>query len=101
MKLRNLRAQFRCHAVAPDTLFLLNSKDAIDLVERATAEGIKLAGVEGFLVTDAGAFEPQQDFSNDVADWNGPPQEFLRRTKELIGRGTNTRIRFQVVFENE
>jgi hypothetical protein len=70
-KLRDLRAQFRGRALAPETLFLLNADDAIDIVEKGTAEGARLAGVEGFLVSDAGAYEPRQDFSNDIAGWRG------------------------------
>jgi len=87
--------------VAPETLFLLNSVTAIDLIERATKEGAKLAGVEGFLITTAGAYEPRQDFSNDIASWQGSVAEFVDSTREMIARGAKAGIRFQVVFEEE
>lgn len=100
-ELCSLREHFRRYAVAPETLFLLNPENAVDLIERATSKGAKLAGVEGFVITSAGAYEPRQDFSNDVADWQGSKLEFVETTKELIERGAKTGIRFQVVFEDE
>lgn len=101
IKLRDLRTEFRGHAVAPESLFLLNAESAIDFVEKATAEGASLAGVEGFLVSDAGAYEPRQDFSNDIAGWRGSPSAFVESTKELMRRGVSIGIRFQIVFEDE
>lgn len=100
-KLSDLRAQLREHAVAPETLFLLNAEHAIVLLEKATVVGVRLAGVEGFLVSEAGAYEPRQDFSNDIAEWLGSSSEFVESTKELMRRGVGIGIRFQVVFEDE
>lgn len=100
-RLHGLRMQFRQRALAPDTLFLLSPADAIDLIERATADGLRLAGVEGFLITDAGAYEPRQDFSNDAENWQDAPQKFLEHTRGLLERGISLGIRFQIVFEDE
>lgn len=99
--LSDLRAQFHKYAVEPEKLFLLNAEKALELVEVATAGGASLAGVEGFLITTAGAFEPRQDFSNDIAAWQGSSREFLDSTRDLIRRGATAGIRFQVIFENE
>ena len=94
-----LFAAFRHKAVEPDTLFLLNAQDALDFLDAAKSLGFKLAGVEGFLITDAGAYQPSQDFSNDRADSNASPAEFEAETKDLILRGVSIGMRFQVVFE--
>lgn len=99
--LRDLRARLRKYAVEPERLFLLNAEKALELVEVATAGGASLAGVEGFLITTAGTFEPRQDFSIDIAAWQGSSREFLDSTKDLISRGAIAGIRFQVTFENE
>lgn len=99
--LSDLRARFREYAIEPERLFLLNAEKALELVDVAAEGGAHLAGIEGFLITSAGAYEPRQDFSNDVAAWRGSPPEFLASTKELIRRGASAGIRFQVIFENE
>jgi hypothetical protein len=101
LSLRELRERFRMHAIEPDALFLLNVENALDFIEEATAVAARLAGVEGFLVTTGGAFEPRQDFSNDIAGWRGSSRQFLDSTKALIERGASVGIRFQVVFEDE
>lgn len=101
MSLRDLRERFRKHAIEPDALFLLNAEKALEFVEAATAAGARLAGVEGFLVTTGGAFEPRQDFSNDIAGWRGSSRQFLDSTRALIVRGASVGLRFQVVFEDE
>jgi hypothetical protein len=99
--LRDLRAQFRKYAIEPERLFLLNAEQALELVERATAGGARLAGIEGFLITAAGAYQPRQDFSNDASAWDGTPDQFVQSTKELIRGGAADGIRFQVAFEGE
>jgi hypothetical protein len=69
---------FRSKAIEPKAkLLLLNAQEAQDFVSRGVAEGLLLAGVEGFVITDQGAYEPRQDFSNDYADWNGSRSEFF------------------------
>jgi hypothetical protein len=95
-----LLARFQDRALEPGDLFLLNSQDARDFLDAAKEAGLVLAGVEGFLITDGGAYQPRQDFSNDRADWNGSVKEFERQTKALFKRGRAAGIRFEVVFEN-
>jgi hypothetical protein len=94
-----LRARYRDRALAPDTLFLLNANDAIEFLDEAHSAGLVLAGVEGFLVTDAGAYQPRQDFSNDMADFEGSGDRFVEETKNLVRQGASVGIRFQIVFE--
>jgi len=79
----------------------LNAADALDFLNAGALEGLVLAGVEGFLVTDTGAYEPRQDFSNDYADGYHSRAEFEKKTKDLLQRGAAVGIRFQVVFEKK
>lgn len=94
-----LYAAFRQKAVEPDTLFLLNARDALEFLNAGTLAGLVLAGVEGFSVTDMGAYEPRQDFSNDYADCRSSRVEFEKQTRDLLRRGEAVGVRFQVVFE--
>src|SRR5688572_5984560 len=95
----SLRARYRDRALAPETLFLLNANDAIDFLDDARSAGLVLAGVEGFSITDAGAYQPRQDFSNDIADFGGSEDRFVEETRNLIRRGASAGIRFQIVLE--
>ena len=101
MTLAELKAEFRDRALAPDTLFLLNGHDAIAFIERAAAQGFRLLGVEGFRITDRGAYQPEQDQSNDLADVNVSDAEFIESTKTLIREGARSGFRYQVVVNNE
>lgn len=96
---RLLRLQYFERALAPDTLFLLNTNDALELLDEAHQVGLILLGIEGFLVTDTGAFQPRQDFSNDLSDWHGPEDQFIEATKALISQGASIGIRFQIVLD--
>lgn len=96
-----LHGNFRGRALEPDTLFLLSAPDALEFVEAGKALGLVLQGVEGFVVTDAGAYQPRQDFSNDRADEEGSIEQFELTTKTLIRRGVPTGIRFQVIFDED
>jgi hypothetical protein len=92
---------FRSKALDPDGLFLLNAHDALDFLNAGLREGLVLAGVEGFLITDNGAYEPRQDFSNIYHDWRGTCAELENRTRDLILRGSEAGIRFDVVFVDD
>jgi hypothetical protein len=100
MTLTELKAEFRDRALEPDTLFLLNGPDAIAFIERAAAHGFRLMGVEGFRITDLGAYQPEQDQGNDIADVNLSDAEFVESTKKLIRDGTRLGFRYQVVVAN-
>ena len=99
-KERQLRSKYRDRALAPETLFLLNASDALAFLGDAEAVGLILAGVEGFRITDLGAYEPRQEFSNDSADVRCSREEFFEATRALIRKGAPLGIRFEVVFEN-
>ena len=92
--------RFAERAVEPETLFLLNSEDAMDFIEEIQACGILVSGVEGFQITETGAYQPRQDFSNDIGDQACGYEFFLEGTKCLIRKGAEFGIRFQVVLEN-
>jgi len=93
---------FRHKAIDPDVTFLvLNAQDALDLIRRGVSDGLLLAGVEGFNITDDGGYQPRQEFSNDYVDWNGTRAEFVSQTEQLIEKGGRVGIRFEVVFEAE
>lgn len=97
-----LYSAFRAKAIEPDgTLLLLNAPDAMDFIDTGKAADLQLAGVEGFSVTDLGAYEPRQEFSNDYADFKGSRSDFEVETKALIRRGAAVGIRFEVVFEED
>jgi hypothetical protein len=97
-----LYAAFRGKGIEPDvTLLLLNAPDAVDFIEAGKAAGLQLAGVEGFSITDLGAYEPRQEFSNDYASFEGSRSEFEVATKALIRLGASAGIRFEVVFEQD
>lgn len=50
------------------------------------------------MVTDLG-YQPNQDFSNDVADFHVTQDEFYAETKELITRAEPEGMWFEVVFD--
>jgi len=95
----SLRNRYLSLALAPDTLFLLRPSDAFHFIEEACALGLDLAGIEGFQVTESGAYQPCQSFSNDVADFVGSREEFFKESKRLIKQIKNERIRIQIVIE--
>lgn len=99
--LRDLRNQYRNVAIAPETLFLLNSDQAITFIREALAKDAKFVGIEGFTITAEGAYQPRQEFSNDIVDWKDKYEGFIFQTYEIIKRGAKEAIFFQVVFENE
>ena len=94
-----LRDRFRHKALAPDTLFLLSPNDALMFLEEAVALDLTIAGVEGFVVTDTGAYQLRQVFSNDIADFSGRTDKFLQETRDLIRRGAISGLCFQVVLD--
>jgi hypothetical protein len=94
-----LIAEFRNRAERADDLFLLSATAASDFVQRGRDLNLRLVGVEGFRKTEAGAFQPKQEFSNDLADFVLDNDEFVRNTLELIEKGGAQGLLFQVVFE--
>ena len=97
----NLRAEFTPRAVDPKRLFLLSASDALEFITRATNAGQELAGVEGFRITEHGAFQPLQEFSTDSADVQCTKAEFVELTSGVVRAGAAKNVHFQVVFEGE
>lgn len=98
-QLHELKEEFRPRAERADDLFLLSAPDAANFVRRGRILGVRLAGVEGFRKTEKGAYQPQQEFSNDAADGQSTPEVFVSDTLRLIEKGGLEGILFQVVFE--
>ena len=82
-----LRGRFASRALEPETLFLLNPADGMEFLECAMASGLRVCGVEGFAISDSGAYEPRQDFSSDVADCPVSYEVFLSETIGLVEKG--------------
>ncbi len=95
---KSLREQFQSKALEPETLFLLNSDDAIQFLEAGIASGLELGGVEGFRITDQGAYQPRQEFTNVYLNRKGTYEAFIQDTKELMLKGASAGIRFEVFF---
>jgi hypothetical protein len=87
--------------LAPDTLFLLSARDALALLDRCLLEGYAVLGVEGFRVTDRGAYQPDQRYSNDIANGAADQASFVTSTKQLILTGEAIGIRYQVVVDDQ
>lgn len=92
-----LHAEFASRALEPETLFLLSARDALALLDRCLLEGYAVLGVEGFRVTDLGSYQPDQRYSNDIADGAMDQASFVTSTKQLISSGESIGIRYQVV----
>lgn len=98
MRSDELRQRFQSKAIEPETLFLLSSRDAIAYLDDAISCGMRLEGIEGFLITSGGAYQPQQGYSNDIADARGMQyDDFVAATRELIAHGEANGIWFDVV----
>lgn len=95
-----LRESFRPCAIDPDALFLLIPDDALRYINAGVDLGLKLAGVEGFRITDQGAFQPCQELSTDFGEEHISESEFLSKTIRLIQQNAQRSIHFEVVFEN-
>lgn len=101
MDIEQLRADYRSRAKEPDTLFLLNRGDALKFVDDALSHGFTLLGIESFRVTSAGAYQPIQDFSSDVAEVSLPPDEFAASTIRLIDSSRELGdLWFQIVLDD-
>jgi hypothetical protein len=81
-KLEELKSAYLSKALAGDTLFLLRLEDAVEFILRGNELGLHLLGVEGFRVTEAGAFQPEQEASNDIIDYAG--DDFVKETVRFI-----------------
>ena len=81
------------------SLKLMTSNDAIEYIEECHSRGFRLLGVEGFIITEKGAFQPDQEASNDIADGKIIKNNFMKATISLINKYPNHW--FEVVHSNE
>jgi len=96
-----LKEEFSDRAKCPESLFLLNPHDAIDFIQRGRSLKLTLAGVEGFTITEQGAYQPHQEFSNDIMDSNSSQEDFVDSTTNLILANPEKEIWYQIVFVKE
>lgn len=100
--INTLKKAFLNRAECPNDLFLLTPADAISFINQLHENGISIAGIESFKKTKAGALQPWQDFSNDIADFPGIDQkEFISRTIDLIKKSTEYEFIFQIVMQKQ
>lgn len=95
-RLSQLKTLFASKAIAPETWFLLRNSDAQDYIRTGHELGFRLLGVDGFRITAQGAFQPMQEWSNDVHDYNGI--DFVSETLAFISK-LSPDATFEVVFE--
>lgn len=96
--LTELRNKFRSRALDPDGLFLLNADIALEYIDAGKASGLKLLGVDGFRITEQGAYQPSQEFSTDIVDFNGDAVACELRSRDLLALGAPLGIRYEIVF---
>ncbi|MFN9325984.1 MAG: hypothetical protein ACK6A5_11440, partial [Flavobacteriales bacterium] len=71
--------------------------DAVQYILSGKELGLDLLGVEGFRVTEAGAFQPRQEASNDIAYYTG--DDFVTETIRFIQNQSST-YWYQVGFSD-
>lgn len=81
------------------SLKLIRADQAIEHIEASRSQGMSLAGVEGFIITDKGAYQPDQIASNDIADSSLDQAEFIEETKDLIKKYPGHW--FEIVYSNQ
>ncbi|MGA2853889.1 MAG: hypothetical protein ABSE90_07160 [Verrucomicrobiota bacterium] len=94
-----LKGRFRAVAKDPDGLFLLSPEDTLRFIESGDENGLRLVGIEGFVITAGGAFQPCQEHSNDFADAGMTTVSFVKETKRFIEERKSKPLWFEVVFE--
>ncbi len=95
--LTQLEAEFKHRAIAPDGFFLLKVADAEEYIRRGQSVGLRLLGIEGFRITEQGAFKPVQEWSNDIACYTGT--DFVKDTLAFIRTLDGYDATFQIIFQ--
>ena len=98
MAISNVKNRYKNRAKEVGSVFLLKPSDALNFIEECVASGLKLEGVEGFSITEEGAYQPHQEHSNDISDAACNQREFVEETKKFICERIGTGIWFEVVF---
>lgn len=97
-----IRDKYQNKAKISGSLFLLMATDAIRFINDCISAGYHLCGLEGFLITSDGAYQPQQEHSNDIADTTLEHDAFVEATRRFLKSREDTEIWFEVVFsEND
>lgn len=96
--LSKIKSRYRDKAREAGSLFLLESDDAIRFIEECLSSGLHLEGIEGFRITEGGAYQPCQEHSNDIAETNLNDNAFVQETKKFILERKGIGIWFEVVF---
>ncbi|WP_411746721.1 hypothetical protein [Reinekea sp.] len=98
MMLQKIQERFLERAVLFGSQFLLHPKDALEYLTACKSYAFRLEGVEGFLVTENGAYQPSQEDSNDFNDVNCSHGEFVNMTRTFIEERSKKNVLFEVVF---
>lgn len=98
-RIEELKARFASRAIEPEGLFLLEPDDALSYIDEGIAAGLEFIGVDGFWIK-GGAFQPEQDYSNDIAGTTHSYEQFIESTRALIRKGKSVGVVFEVWFDN-
>jgi hypothetical protein len=101
MKLNEIQDRYTDRAIQFGSQFLLKPKDAIEYLKDCITNDFKLDGVEGFLITENGAYQPSQEDSNDIVEYDCTHQEFTELTKSFIADRSQMNILFDVAITEE
>lgn len=96
MTLSDQKKKYEDKALIAGSLFLLKGCDAIKFIEECASKGYSLLGVEGFSITEKGAFQPEQEHSNDIAE--SESTDFVSETLDFIKNRSDLDIWYEVVF---
>lgn len=100
MELHKIQERFIDKAALFGTQFLLPPGEAFQYLDACVSSGFQLEGVEGFLITGNGAYQPSQEDSNDFSDVDCTREEFVERTKSFIKERSDVEVLFEVVFSD-
>jgi hypothetical protein len=95
-KKEELLAQFQSRGRRSGRLLTLDPHTAIELVTAAEAAGVRVLGVDGFLVSTDG-LQPLQQTELDVEDAEGP----YEATRAFLNRFVGLGLMFEVSLDDE
>ena len=101
MTLQEIQERFSDNAIQVGGTIWLPPKEALEYLTECTSYGFQLEGIEGFIITETGAYQPSQDYSNDFADVNYSRDKFIEETKSFILERAQEKILFEVVFSDK
>ncbi len=98
MVLSKIKDKYRHKAKEAGSLFLLAADDAIQFIQDCVEAGLQLEGIEGFMITEEGAFQPHQEHSNDIADTTLDSKAFVNETIRFISERKDLELWYEIVF---